>query len=94
MADLQVTTASRFPRSRILTATDASVVSEDPRDLLVNVPKSSVMDGEIDADVPELKPDDDKEDRPLMDEQDEGEEFPQTDFQAALNTAQADTSEF
>jgi hypothetical protein len=70
MADLQVTTASRFPRSRILTATDASEVSEDPRNLLVSgdVPKSSVMDGEIDADIPELKHDDDKEDQPLMDQ--------------------------
>lgn len=71
MADLQVTTASRFPRSRILTATDASEVSEDPRNLLIDGPKkSSVMDGEIDADVPELQPDNDKEDeQEAMDDQ-------------------------
>jgi carbon monoxide dehydrogenase subunit G len=79
MADLQVTTASRFPRSRILTATDASEVSEDPRSLLVKAdgPKiSSVMDGEIDAEVPELKPEENKEEQSVAVQQDEEEEFP------------------
>ena len=85
LADLQVTTASRFPRSRILTATDASLVSEDPSESLLekaqDAPvKRTVMDGEIDAEV--LEENSDKEDKTEL------EEFPQADFSETLDKNQ------